>query len=237
MSIDKIRTYYGFSKMPFSKDISVSEFFCYMGHKEAVARIEYLIDSNSIGVVTGEVGSGKTVAVRAAVSSIEQSKYTVIYISNPSMGKKGIYTHIVASMGEKPTFFLSQLMVQTEQLFIRELTQRGRRIVIVFDEAHLLDTSQLEELRLLSNSNMDSSSPFSLILVGQLSLKHKLHLATYQALEQRITVKYSMPPMTYEETRSYVAHNLSICGRTDTLFNDDALGLIHQSTRGLPRFG
>ena len=107
MSIDKIRSYYGFTKMPFSKDISVSELFGYVGHKEAVARIDYLIDSDSIGVITGEVGSGKTVALRSAVSSIETSKYTVIYISNLSMGKKGIYTHIVTSLGEKPTFFLS----------------------------------------------------------------------------------------------------------------------------------
>lgn len=151
------------------------------------------------------------------------------------MGKKGIYTHIVTSLGEKPTFFLSQLMVQTEQLFIRELTQKNRKIVMILDEAHLLEASQLEELRLLSNSDMDSRSPFSLLLVGQPQLKHKLHLATYQALEQRITLKYSMPPMTYEETRNYVSHHLSICGRSDTLFSDDALGLIHQSARGLPR--
>ena len=235
MSIDKIHSYFGFSKMPFEKDISPSELFQSIGHKEATARIKYLVDSQAIGVITGEVGSGKTVAVRSAMSSSQSSKYSAIYISNPSIGARGIYTQIVASMGEEPKFFLSQLIAQTSQLLSRERPEKGKKMVVIFDEAHLLNGSQLEELRLLTNSNMDSTSPFALILIGQPALQQKLRLSHYVALEQRVMVKYQVPPMSYEETRDYIHHHLKICGRSDTLFSDDALASIHQASRGLPR--
>ncbi len=235
MSIDKIHSYFGFSKMPFGKDISPSELFQYSGHKEALARIKYLIESQAIGVITGEVGSGKTVAARSAISTAEASKYSVIYISNPSMGTKGIYMQIAASMGEQPKFFLSQLIAQTTALLAREREEKGKKMVVIFDEAHLLNGAQLEELRLLTNSNMDSTSPFALILIGQPALRQKLRLSTYAALEQRITLKYQVPPMSYEDTRDYNHHHLKLCGRSDALFSDDALALIHQASRGLPR--
>lgn len=235
MSIDKIHSYFGFSKMPFDKDISPSELFQSVGHKQAIARIKYLIDSQAIGVITGEVGSGKTVAVRSAISTAEASKYSVTYISNPSMGTKGIYMQLVSSMGEEPKFFLSQLIAQTSQLIGRERSEKGKKMVVIFDEAHLLNGSQLEELRLLTNSNMDSTSPFALILIGQPALRQKLRLSTYAALEQRVMVKYQVPSMSYEETKDYTHHHLKICGRSDTLFSDDALALIHQESMGLPR--
>ena len=82
---------------------------------------------------------------------------------------------------------------------------------------------------------MDSSSSFALVLVGQPALKARLRLGAFSALEQRITLRYSVPPMTQEETKSYVAHHLKLAGRTDALFSDEALGLIHQVSRGLPR--
>ena len=107
--------------------------------------------------------------------------------------------------------------------------------MVICDEAHLLDGSQLEELRFLTNSDMDSSSSLALLLVGQPNLKARLRLGTFSALEQRITLRYSVPPMTSEETRSYIPHHLKLAGRTDTIFSDEALGLIHQVSRGLPR--
>jgi type II secretory pathway predicted ATPase ExeA len=107
--------------------------------------------------------------------------------------------------------------------------------VIVCDEAHLLDPTQLEELRLLTNAEMDSASPFALVLLGQPALRSRLRLGSFAALDQRVTLRYAIPPMTAEETASYVAHHLKLVGRSDTLFSDDALSSIHQAGRGLPR--
>jgi type II secretory pathway predicted ATPase ExeA len=107
------------------------------------------------------------------------------------------------------------------------------------DEAHLLDADQLEELRLLTNSEIDSHSPFACLLVGQPTLRRPITLGTFAALDQRITLRYAMNGMTDTETASYISRHLKSAGRSDiavtSLFSDDAAALIHQVSRGLPR--
>ncbi len=82
---------------------------------------------------------------------------------------------------------------------------------------------------------MDSHSPFACLLLGQPTLRRRIKLGTFAALDQRITLRYAMNGMTDTETADYVAHHLKLAGRSDTLFSDDALALIHQVSRGLPR--
>jgi len=235
MSVEQVRSHFGFSKMPFGKDLSPSALHRHAGHCEAVARIGFLVSEVAIGVVTGEVGSGKTVAARAAMAELEASRHTVIYLANPAIGARGIYAEIVGRLGGSPRIYKSELISQATTLLATEASERGRRVVVVCDEAHLLDTTQLEELRLLTNAEMDSASPFALVLLGQPRLRSRLRLGSFAALDQRVTLRYAIPPMTAEETASYVAHHLKLGGRSDTLFSDDALSSIHQAARGLPR--
>ncbi len=108
-------------------------------------------------------------------------------------------------------------------------------MILVLDEAHLLDGEQLEGLRLLTNVDMDSRSPFACVLVGQPTLRRRIRLGAFAALDQRVALRYSMAGMDGAETAGYVAHHLEIVGRSDTLFSDDALALVHQVSRGLPR--
>ena len=105
----------------------------------------------------------------------------------------------------------------------------------MIDEAHLLDHDQLESIRMLTNHDMDSSSPFACLLVGQPTLRRRMKLGVLAALDQRIGLRYAMPPMTAEETGSYLRHHVTLAGRSDTLFSDDATALIHQTSRGYPR--
>ena len=92
----------------------------------------------------------------------------------------------------------------------------------MIDEAHLLDHAQLESIRMLTNHDMDSTSPFACLLVGQPTLRRRMKLGVLAALDQRIGLRYAMPPMTAEETGSYLRHHLALAGRSDTLFSDDA---------------
>jgi type II secretory pathway predicted ATPase ExeA len=82
---------------------------------------------------------------------------------------------------------------------------------------------------------MDSTSPFACLLVGQPTLRRRIKLGVLAALDQRIGLRYTMPPMTTEETSSYLRHHLTLAGRSDTLFSDDSITLIHQTSRGYPR--
>ena len=88
---------------------------------------------------------------------------------------------------------------------------------------------------MLTNHDMDSRSPFACLLVGQPTLRRRMKLGVLAALDQRIGLRYTMPPMTSEETGSYLRHHLALAGRSDTLFSDDATALIHQTSRGYPR--
>jgi type II secretory pathway predicted ATPase ExeA len=186
-------------------------------------------------VITGEVGAGKTVAVRAALAPLDTSRHTIIYLGNPAVGGRGLYAGIVTALGGTPRFHKAALIPQTVDLLAAEDHERGRTVVLVLDEAHLLDAGQLEELRLLTNAEMDSHSPFACLLVGQPTLRRRIKLGTFAALDQRIALRYTITGMTPDETASYVRHHLKLVGRSDTLFSDDAIALIHQVSRGLPR--
>ena len=233
--IDKLRSHYGFTTTPFGRSLAPGMLHRHDTHAEAVARITWCISERGLGVVTGEVGAGKTVAIRAALASLDTSRHTVIYLGNPAVGGRGLYRYIVTALGGLPSFHKAALIPQTMDLLAAEEHERGRTSILVLDEAHLMDADQLEELRLLTNSEMDSHSPFACLLVGQPTLRRRIKLGTFAALDQRITLRYAMTGMSTTETASYIGHHLQLAGRSDTLFSDDAITLIHQVSRGLPR--
>jgi len=235
MSIEVLQAHYGFSRMPFGRDLAPQMLHRSAGHGEAIARIAWCIGERALGVITGEVGSGKTVAARAATAGLDASRHSIIYLGNPAIGARGLYAAIVSALGGVPRFHKASLIPQAADALAAEEHERGKRVVVVVDEAHLLGADQLEELRLLTNAEMDSHSAFACLLVGQPTLRRRIKLGTFAALDQRIALRFAMPPMTPAETTVYIAHHLGLAGRTDTLFSDDAADLIHQVSRGLPR--
>jgi type II secretory pathway predicted ATPase ExeA len=235
VTIDRLRAHWGLSRMPFGKDLAPSMLHAHHAHAEAVARIAWCIDEQTIGVVTGEVGAGKTVAARAAIANLDTSRHTVIYIGNPAIGARGLYTAIVTALGGTPRFHKAALIPQATDALAAEANERGKRIVVVVDEAHLLDGDQLEELRLLTNADMDSRSPGAILLIGQPTLRRRIKLGAFAAFDQRIALRYAIVGMDPAETGGYIAHHLKLAGRNDTIFSDDATNLIHQVSRGIPR--
>lgn len=151
------------------------------------------------------------------------------------MGARGLYATIAALLGGVPRFHKAALIPQASDALAAEVAERGKRVVLVVDESHLLDGAQLEELRLLTNAEMDSVSPFALLLMGQPTLRARLRLGSFAALDQRVGLHYALPPMGLTDTGGYVVHHLRLAGRTDTVFSDDAIARIHKTGRGLPR--
>lgn len=235
MTLDRLQAHYGFTLMPFGRALAPGMLHRHTAHAEAAARISWCIGERALGVITGEVGAGKTVAVRAALAALDASRHTTIYLGNPAVGGRGIYGQIVTALGGIPRFHKASLIPQTADLLAAEEHERGRTVVLILDEAHLLSAEQLEELRLLTNAEMDSHSPFACLLVGQPTLRRRIKLGTFAALDQRIALRYALTAMSDTETKSYLAHHLALAGRSDTLFSDDATALIHQVGRGTPR--
>jgi type II secretory pathway predicted ATPase ExeA len=214
--IEKLQSHYGFTRTPFSKSLPPQALHRHTAHAEAVARIGWCIRERALGVITGEVGAGKTVALRAALAGLDTSRHTVIYQANPAVGGRGLYSGIVTALGGVPRFHKAALIPQTVDLLAAEEHERGRTVILVLDEAHLLGADQLEELRLLTNAEMDSHSPFAALLVGQPTLRRRIKLGTFAALDQRIALRYAITGMTHEETASYLRHHLDLAGRSDT---------------------
>jgi type II secretory pathway predicted ATPase ExeA len=205
------------------------------GHAEAVARITWLISERAIGVVTGEVGAGKTIAARAATAALDPVRHTIVYLPNPCIGQRGLYAEIVRHLGGAPRFHKASLVAQAAELLAAEDAEKAKTTVVIIDEAHLLSGEQLEEVRMLTNHDMDARSPFACLLLGQPTLRRRLKIGTLAALDQRIGLRYHLDGMDLAETVSYIKHHLKLAGRSDTLFSDDALSLVHQTSRGIPR--
>jgi type II secretory pathway predicted ATPase ExeA len=228
-------THFGLTRMPFAKSIPAADLFPRAAHAEAVARIGFCIAESLLGVLVGDVGCGKTVAVRAAVDGLDRTRHQVIYVANPAFGSRGLYVSLVRALGGAPRHRKAELIAQTADLLAAEEAERHRRVVFVVDEAHLLTPEQLEELRLLTNADFDSRSPFVGILVGQPTLSRRLRMGAFAALDQRIAVRFTLAPMDLGESLSYLRHHLALVGRTDPLFADDAVARLHRVANGLPR--
>ena len=126
-------------------------------------------------------------------------------------------------------------MAQASDLLAAETAERHRRVVVICDESHLLQPDQLEELRLLTNAEMDSASPFAAILAGQPTLNRQLRMGTFAALDQRIATRFTIKPMDLAESAAYLRHHLKLAGRDEPLFADDAIARLHRVSNGLPR--
>jgi type II secretory pathway predicted ATPase ExeA len=158
--IDRLQGFFGFTRTPFGRDLAPGMLHRHTSHGEAVARIGWCVAEHRIGVITGEVGAGKTVAIRAALSGLDPTRHTIIYLPNPTVGVRGIHHQIVATLGHRPLVHHATLVPQTVDALAVEQAERGRTPVLVIDEAHLLDHAQLESVRMLTNHDMDSTSPF-----------------------------------------------------------------------------
>jgi len=233
--IDKLQAHYGFTRMPFGRDLAPGMLHRHAARNEACARITWCIAERAIGVITGEVGAGKTVSVRTVLAGLDASRHTIIYLPNPMIGIRGLHEMIVATFGGQPDRSHSRLTAQASAMLAAERDERGKTPVLVIDEAHLLRYEQLETIRMLTNHNLDADSPLACLLIGQPTLRRTMKLAVLAALEQRTALRYAMPPMTSQETSSYISHHLKLAGRSDPLVSDDAAALIHTTSRGYPR--
>ena len=185
-----LRNHYGFTRTPFGKDLAPSMLCHYPAHAEAVARITWCARERAVGVITGEVGAGKTVAARAAIASLDQTRYTLIYLADPTTGTRGIHHHVVTALGGRPAHGTATLAAQAADLLAAEHNERGRVPVLVCDESHMLTHGQLEAVRILTNSNMDAASPLACLLIGQPTLRRMLRLGVLAALDQRIALEH-----------------------------------------------
>jgi type II secretory pathway predicted ATPase ExeA len=228
--------HFGFTATPFTKSIAAKDLYRRVAHDEAVARIGFVIAESGLAVLTGEVGIGKTVALRAAVGGLDPLRHHLIYLANPpALGTRGLHVAIVSALGGRPRFFRAEVAAQAAELLAAEESERHRRVIVAIDEAHLLSPAQLEEIRLLTNQDLDAASPFAGLMIGQPTLSRQLRMGMFAALDQRVSMRFRIPAMDLGESANYLAHHLALAGRRDPLIADDAVARLHRFSGGIPR--
>lgn len=227
--------WFGFKRYPFDKDIRSVDVVDTPVIREALARLEYMKRRGGIMLLTGDPGVGKTITTRRFAESLNENIFKVIYTPLSTLNRSDVLRHINALLGLENRFTKSANYQQIQKEILEAKVQRGRTIVLIFDEAHLLKPGTLEEIRLLTNFKMDSFDPFLLLLSGQSDLKRLMGFAVMEPFNQRIRMRYHMEGLSLEDTKHYVSERLKWGGCASPLFGDDAMAAIHEYSYGFPR--
>jgi type II secretory pathway predicted ATPase ExeA len=231
-----LQQYFGFTRLPFTKDIPPQQLFQADGQSELCARLDYLLKDRGLGLVTGETGCGKSTTVRRFTAALDPNRYFVIYLANPFLGLSGIYRDLLTTLGYETPFGKPKAVARIRSAFHELLHTKHRLPVVILDEAHLFPTTVFEPLRLLFSTEMDSQSLGVLLLIGQPQLRRTLRLTPYEAFYQRISTYYHLPSLDLAQTIAYVRHHIQLAEyQAGPLFSDDALARIYENTKGVPR--
>jgi general secretion pathway protein A len=229
--------FFHLKEMPFSIAPDPRFFFMSDRHKEALTHLTYgLQGAGGFIMLTGEVGTGKTTVSRALIQELTTT--TVVgYIHNPAVSELELLATLCDEFKldyDKHNLSLKMLFDLLHHYLLANC-QQDRSCVVIIDEAQLLSTAALEQLRLLTNLDVNHKKLLHIVLIGQPELQQKLKQPELRQLAQRITARYHLLPLTELELASYVAYRLSIASGNPGLFSSKVLKRIHQHTEGVPR--
>jgi len=193
------------------------------------------VEEMELALLTGEVGSGKTLLTRALVDRVGE-RYEVGMILNPRLSPRQFLRTTAAELGiAEPRFHSSDLLDQIHARLL-ELDSQDRAALLVVDEAHLIPGKPtFEEIRMLTNFQLDDRNLIAVVLVGQPELRERLRRSTYRALTQRIGVSFHLVPLSATDTLAYIHHRLAVAGAERPLFTDAAARRLHAAASGIPR--
>jgi type II secretory pathway predicted ATPase ExeA len=227
--------YWGLNEKPFRKTPDPRFLFLNETYEEAFERLVFAVEEMELALLTGEVGSGKTLLTRALVDRVGE-RYEVGMILNPRLSPRQFLRTAALEIGiPEPRFHANDLLDQIRERLLA-LDEQGRAAFLVVDEAHLIPGKPtFEEIRLLTNFQLDDRNLIAIILVGQPELRERLRHRTYRALTQRVGVSFQLEPLGVEDTRAYLAHRLVVAGAEASLFSEGAVRLLHAASAGVPR--
>ncbi len=240
--------YWKLKEKPFEELCDTRFFFESEDHREALDRLLYVVnDRNMImGLLTGEVGSGKTITKNVLTGSLPRHSFEVIDFENSNFSFNDILFDIVRRI----TFRDSRIAMEEDELpprddkyllvqaFRKKLDllfyQEKRHLVLIFDEAQQVDDSVLDEIKNLTNLSSRTENYMTIFIVGQPELRDKIH--RLRQVDQRIFLRFHLNNLDYNGTIKYIKHRLTVAGlENESLFTSLAYEMIFRSTGGIPR--
>ena len=228
-------SYYRLEQKPFQ--ISADPHFLWLGekHKEALATLKYgILDNRGFLLLTGDVGTGKTTLINALVASLGADT-VVATIPDPGLDRHDLFRLIAHAFDLDNDFDrVSEFIIAFKQ-FLLDAHQRRQKVLLIIDEAQRLRQDLLEEIRLLSNIEMQHTKLINIFFVGQNEFVDILLQSKNRAIRQRITINYHIEPLSADEVGAYIDHRLDVAGCKTTLFKPDAVREIFRFSEGFPR--
>jgi len=231
--------YFGLNEAPFSIAVNPRYLFMSPRHRDALAHLLYGVGAGGgFILLTGEVGTGKTTINRCLLEQLP-SDTDVAIILNPALNAMELLASVCDELGVAYDHQQHTLKTLTDELhrFLLHNHNRGRKTVLLIDEAQHLDFDVLEQIRLLTNLETNNEKLLQIILIGQPELAQMLARPELRQLNQRITARYNLEPLNLDETGAYIRHRLQVAGMSPerVLFPAPVVRGIHKVTRGIPR--
>jgi general secretion pathway protein A len=229
--------YFGLHSPPFELAADPRFLVALPQYREALSNLQYgLTARKGIVVLTGEAGTGKTTVMRAALHALASDESHCVCLTNPALTREEFVEALARSFGLSTTAWESKtaLIIELESHLVRLGPQRLRALIL--DEAQSLPHDLLEEVRLMSNMEADYRKLLPVVLIGQPELSERLNDPTLRQLKQRIALRCTLQPLTFEETQVYVEGRLLAAGGiANRLFPRDVIGVLYERTHGVPR--
>ena len=237
--------YYGFTEKPFSLTPDPKFLFKSESHANAFDLLQYAIRRREgFVVITGDIGAGKTTLCRALLEQVDRNTFTALVL-NPFLTEEDLLKLILQDFGVvsredvkrgRLANVSKQELIETIYDFLLSLLPLRAGAVLLIDEAQNLPMPVLEQIRMLSNLETDKEKLLQIILVGQLNLTPLLKAPEMRQLDQRVSIRYQLRPLSRDEVAAYVSHRLTVAGGPASVtFQSKALDMMHRRTQGIPR--
>lgn len=230
------RAFFGFTREPFSSDLDIDAILQTPDLLGVSQRVEYVIRIGGIGLVTGEVGAGKSTALRWSAGQLHPSKYKTLWITATAGSILEVYRQLLAELDiNTATSSRAVLTRQIRQQIHNLVTTKKQQLLLVIDEASLLRLDVFTELHTLTQFQGDSKPWLPIILAGQNNLAENLMYRTAIPLSSRIVARSHLKAVDKEGMEEYLQHHLNIAGLKNSPFNEQAVTAVHQGSGGLFR--
>ncbi len=228
-------SFFNLSGLPFDKEIAVDNLLRLPTVEKALSSLRFLVDTRGIGALTAVSGAGKSCLIRMLDAELNSGLYKLVYLCHSSVGILEFYSHLCSGFGLEPKIRRADMFRSVKERILALNKSSRIHPILLIDDVHLLCTEILQEIRLLTNFEIDSYNALTVLLSGQETFTKKFGLSTLESLANSITVNVQLSNLSKDEAFSYIEQRLSHCGISAPLFTQNALSLTHQASQGIMR--